>query len=252
MERSSFQQKFVRSFLVLGVLSLFSLVLTSPVVSQADEGKKSSGESSEQASEKSSDSVPAIKVGEASISKDEFKQRVDRRVQRRKMRQKMMKKKSKGKKTPKMPEIDREQIQNQVKEQTIKQLVLEHHAQKSDVSVDDSDVEEEWQNMVDRFGSEEKLTKRLEKTGKNKADLKEDLRKYLKIKKFVDQQTDQGEVTDQDVRDFYDKNKKRMGNKSFEKTKKQIRKMLEQKQLREARSGLVEDLRSKTDVDVNL
>ena len=255
MERSTISQKFVSCFVIFGVLSLFSLSLTSPVAGQGEKGKKgktSSEEASEEASEQSSDSVPAIKVGQASISKDEFQERVDRRVQRRKMRQKMMKQKMKGKNAPKMPEIDRGRIKEQVKEQTIKQLVLEHHAENSDVTVKDSEVEKEWQNMVDRFGSEEKLTKRLEQTGKNKSDLMKDLRKYLKIKKFIDERTEKTEVSDQDVRDFYDKNKKRMGNKSFEKTKEQIRKMLEQKKLREARSGLVEDLRKKTDVDVNL
>ncbi len=251
MLRLQIRQNIVSYLLMFGVLSLFSLPLTSPVVGQGKKGDKSSEQSSEQASEKSSDSVPAIKVGDASISKEEFKERVDRRVQRRKMRQQMMKKKAKGK-SPKMPEIDREQIKDQVKEQTIKQLVLEHHAKKSDISVEDSEVEAEWQKMVDRFGSEEKLTKRLEKTGKNKSDLMNDLKKYLRIKKFVEQETDQDEVTDQEVRDFYDKNKKRMGKKSFEKSKKQIRKMLEQQKLREARTGLIEDLRKKTDVDVNL
>ncbi len=242
-----------KSFISLSVgicaLSLVCLSLSSMGFAQSKKG--SQGSSSEEAK---SNSVPAIKVGTASISKSEFQNRVQRRVQRRKMRQKMMQQKSKGKKgkAPKMPEIDEDRIREQVKEQTIKQLVLEHHAKKSDVEVSKKEVNNEWQKMVDRFGSEEKLTKRLEKSGKNKSDLMKDLKSYLKIKKFVEQNTSESEVTDQDVRDFYEKNKKRMGNKSFEKMKERIRQMLEQRKLREARSGLVEDLRKDTDIDVNL
>lgn len=241
MMQNSFLQKLTACALMIGVLSLFSVQATH-VTGQSDKNSESS------------DSEPAIKVGTATISKSEFNERVDRRVQRRKMRQKMMqqKMKKKGGKTPQTPEIDREQIKNQVKEQTIQQLVLEHHANKADIEVTESEINKEWQNLVDRFGSEKKLKSRLKKQGKNKDDLMSDLKDYLKMKKFIEKNTEGSKVTDKEVRDFYDKNKKRLGNKSFEDMKEQIRSMLEQRKLREARTGLVEDLRKKSDVEVNL
>lgn len=165
----------------------------------------------------------------------------------------MQKKMKKGKsKSKELPEIDEEKIRQEVKEQTIKQLILEHHANKADISVSDSEVEKEWQNLVEKMGSEKKLKSRLEKTGKTEKDLRSDLKDYLKMKKFIDQNTEGSEVTDQEVRDFYDKNKKKMGNKSFDDMKERIRTMLEQRKLQEARSGLVEELRKKTEVEVNL
>jgi len=241
--------------MVAGLLSLFAVTVSVPAVGQSGTDQDRNDQQSS-TSEQQERTTSAIQVGEASISKQEFKQRVDQQVQRRKMRQKAMKQKSKGKKgngkTPQMPEINRERIKEQVKEQTIKQLVLEHHASKADVSVTDAEIEEEWQKMVDRFGSEEKLTRRLEKSDMDKSDLMSDLKSHLRIQKFIDQRGENSEVTDQEVRDFYEKNKKRMGDKSFEQSKERIRNMLEQRQRRETRDELIEKLRKKTDVKTNL
>jgi hypothetical protein len=243
------------SLIVAGILSLFAVTVSVPAIGQSG-AEQDGNDKQKSTSEQETSTTPAIQVGEASISKNEFNQRVDQRVKRRKMRQQMMKKRMKGKKgggkTPKLPEVDREKVKERLKEQTIKQLVLEHHASKADITVTDAELDEEWQKIVDRFGSEEKLTSRLEKSGKDKSDLMNDLKKYLRIKKFVDQKADNSEVTDQEVREFYEKNKKRMGNKSFEKSKERIRKMLEQQQKRETRNELVEQLRKNTDVDVNI
>lgn len=243
------------NLIVAGIFSLCAMTVSVPAIGQSGADQDATDQQ-KSTSEQQASTTPAIQVGDATVSKTEFKQRVDQRVQRRKMRQQMMKKHAKGKKgngkTPQMPEIDREQIKERVKEQTIKRLVLEHHAKQSDVSVTDADIEDEWQKMVDRFGSEKKLTKRLEKSGKSKSDLMNDLKTYLRIKKFVDQNTEDTEVTDQEVRDFYESNKKRMGNKSFEKAKKRIRTMLEQQKRRSTRSELIEQLRKESDVKTNL
>ncbi len=241
--------------LAFGLLSLFTVTVSLPAIGQSGADQKSNDRETS-TSEEQSPSTPAIQVGEASVSKQEFNQRVDQQVQRQKRRQQMMQKKAQGKKgegkTPKMPEVNRKQVKQQVKDRMIDRLVLEHHAGQADVSVTESEVKEEWQKMVDRFGSEEKLTGRLEKAGMEKADLMNDLKSHLRVQKFLDQKTDKNEVTDQEVRDFYEKNKKRMGDKSFEESKEQIREMLKQRQLRETRENVVENLRKNTNVKTNL
>ncbi len=186
-----------------------------------------------------------LKVGEERVSEGEFNQLLERRVQQAKQFR------SKGKKTEgKQPEVNRKQMREQVKNQLVDRLVLQHHATSSGVSVSDEELDQKWNEVVNRFGSEQKLKSRLEKEGESIQDLRERMKESMLVEKFVEQKAEV-DVTEDDVRSWYEQNKKRIGDRSFEDVKGPIKDMLKQQKIQQKRTEIAGKLKEKTDVKTN-
>lgn len=227
--------KLRQSFLVFsGVLVVSGLFLTSL---QAQE-QKNSGNSGEK---------PAIKVGPNTLSKKEFQKRVDQQMKQ--VQKQMPNKRKKGK--PGKAKM-KKMVRDQVKQRTVEQMILSLHADKSDVEISEDEVENRWKEFVKRVGSEKRLKKRLKKIGRSIDEFRDEIKKNLKIKKFIDSEIPDHEVSDKEVRQFYKKNKRRFGKAKFKQVKDRIKKQLKQRKEQKAVKKLVKELRQKTEVQVNV
>lgn len=187
-----------------------------------------------------------LKAGDQSVSKTEFNRMLEIRKKRaQKIRSKA---KSKGKN---MPEVNEERLRQQVKEQLIDQLVLQHHASTSDVQVTNDELDSKWSEFVNqRFGSEEKLQSKLEQQDETAQGLRQKLKEQLLVQKYIEQNTDV-KVTDEEARSWYEQNKKKVGDRSFEDIREPVKKMLKQKKVGQKRKELASKLKDKTDVKMN-
>lgn len=186
---------------------------------------------------------PAIKVGEKTMSHKKFNKQVEQRM-------KQMKKMPGQKK--KNPDELRKKVKKEVKDQSISRLVLELHAEKSGLSVSDSEFQERWDQYVKRMGSEKKLKKRLKKVGVKVKDFRENLKNELLIQKYIDQELPEITVSDEEAKSFYEKNKKRFKNAGFKKMKGRIKSRLKRQKERKKVKDLTKKLRKETKVEVNL
>lgn len=216
-------------------LALFALLLVPGL--QAQQDGKTDGSSGEKA--------PAIQVGSETLSQNEFKKRVDSTMKR-------MSRRMKGKKgAKKRMQQMRGAIKKRVQKQTVQQMVLKHHAKKSDVSVPDEEVESKIQNFVKRFGSRKKLEKRLKQSGHGLEQFRSRIRDRMLVDRFVEKNADTT-VSDKEVRSFYDRNKKKFKGAKFKKMKSRIRQQLKRRKSRKAKANLTKKLKKKTKVEINI
>lgn len=219
--------------LSLASIFLLSTLIVNPLVAQQSSDSKSTN--------------VAIKVDKETISKQQFDKALQQRVQR--MQQRMKRRKSRVKPNRSML---RKRVKQQLKKDMVQQLVLRSHAKKSDVSVSDSAVERQWKRLVKKVGGKKVAKKKLKRSGMTKQEIMERIRSRERMKQFVDKNTPSTEVTDKEVRDYYENNKQRFGKTSYEKAKRFLKRRLQQQKRRKHRQKLVQKLRKKSTIQVNV
>ncbi len=187
---------------------------------------------------------PAIKVGSKTISQEAFQKEVEQTIQ--KFKKRMPKGSGKGKRMEKM-------VRNRLKRRKVRQLLLEHHAEKSEISVSDEEVEKKWNEYKKKAGSEKRLKQALKQQGRS-SDPRKNLKSVLRIQKFVEKHVDEEQdVAEKEVKAFFEKNKKkRYKGKKYENVKGKIRSQLQQQKRNEQFRKLINKLKEKTDVQTNL
>jgi hypothetical protein len=188
----------------------------------------------------------AIEVNDQVAYQSEIESRIDRTVQQMNARRGNQ---QKGNDVD--PQL-RKRVKEQVVDQTVDQLVLLSHAQQSDVSVDDQQLEERFQSTKERFPSEEAFNNALEQQGMSEDELREQLRQGLLVEQYLNQELDVSEVSEQEVREYYENNKQRFKNRDFETIKGSLERIVRQQKRREARQELVSQLREESDINVRI
>ncbi|MFB6356042.1 MAG: SurA N-terminal domain-containing protein [bacterium] len=195
---------------------------------------------------KNKDSEVAIKVDGESISKAKFNKQVKRRMNRMKKRMQRP-----GKSTPSLKKI-RPKIKQRLRKKMINRLILKSHAQQSDVTVNKKEVDKEWNKFVRRVGSEKMLKKKLRQAGKSPEKMRSMLRDKIKVKKFIESKTGEVTVTDEELRNYYKRNKRRFKNTKFERIKPRLKKRLRSRKKRRKVQKLVSRLKKESDISVNV
>lgn len=136
--------------------------------------------------------------------------------------------------------------------QSVQKLVLEVKAQEADVEVTEADVDEVVKQQKERAGSEKRMEKLLEKQSMTRDDFRDQVRKRLRLQKFLDSKTGDVSVSEEEARSFYEQSKKRLGVDSFEKAKDKVTAMLEQRKKKKEQQRVVQELRSESDVTIHV
>jgi len=188
----------------------------------------------------------AIKVNGEVVKQSELDQRIERSFQRMKTQ---YGDRMKDKKTKKMM---RKRVRQQVIDQAVEELLLRTNAKKSDVSVQESEIEDQIQSQKQRFQSKDRFEKALKKQGMTIDEFRQRIREDLLVQKFVDQKLGEVSVSESEAREYYTKNKQQFNGSSFEKAKSSIERILKQRKRQEKRQQLVDKLREKSEVDVRV
>ncbi|WP_455663005.1 peptidylprolyl isomerase [Pradoshia sp.] len=87
----------------------------------------------------------------------------------------------------------------------VTKVVIDKEADKRDVKVKDSEIDDEVATYEESYGGEEGLKSALEASGLTLADLKEDIETNIKIEKLMAKDI---KLTDDEVKSYYEENKK--------------------------------------------
>ncbi|KAA9021674.1 foldase protein PrsA [Niallia endozanthoxylica] len=82
--------------------------------------------------------------------------------------------------------------------------IVEHEAEKENITISDKEIDEEMQTYIDANGGEEQFNAALEQSGVTKADIKSEIVNYLKIVKLLESNI---EVTDEEIESYFEENK---------------------------------------------
>lgn len=193
------------------------------------------------------DAQAAIEVGSETMGQETVQNRIDQRMQRIQQRfGKRLKKK------PKLKKKLEDRTKQQVVDQIVNQLTLLEHARKSDISVDDSEVDERVNKIKEKNPKGKSFQEALKKAGTTEEEFREKVADSLRIQKFVDQRTDTVSVSPQEAKQFYDKNSKRFKGKSFDQVEDRLVQMLKQRKQGQQMQQLIETLKEQTDITVRI
>jgi len=161
--------------------------------------------SAEDSSETSSDF--AIRVNDETISDTQLEERIDMQI--RPMLQRFGVESTDE--LPPQAQGLRDQVKRRVVQQSTTQLILLSYAKKSDVTVSDQELEDRWNQLVNRFPSKEQFQKQLEQMGRAPEDFREDLRHSMLIEKYAEQEIGEIKVSDEEIENHFSKNKDEYG-----------------------------------------
>lgn len=188
----------------------------------------------------------AIEVNGEVVEKSEIQSRIDRMTERMEQRY------GDQAESEEMKNRLQEQAKQQVVDQTVQQLVLKTHARNADVSVSGEQVEKELQSTIERFPSEEAFQKALDEEGMTVDEFRSQIQESLVVENFLEEKLGEVKVSDEEARSFYEENKQRFQDRSFEDMKSSIKQSLEQRKKQEQRQSLVSQLKEESEIDIRI
>ncbi len=100
-----------------------------------------------------------------------------------------------------------EDLEDKALENIINRRLLLEESRKSGITVEDSEIEAIWQQMVARYPSEEAVKEILKKENFTEEIIRGDIRNGLTIQKYVESEfIAKADVSEEEIKDYYDKN----------------------------------------------
>lgn len=133
----------------------------------------------------------------------------------------------------------------------ITKTLIDQDASKKNVKVTDQDLNSETKRIEDSLKSQgQELNAILESQGMSKAEFTEQIRIQVLVKKLL---ADKIKVTDQEINEYFEKNKESLPKEMDEKKlKEEIKNQLEQQKLSQESNTFVSDLRNKAKINYYL
>jgi peptidyl-prolyl cis-trans isomerase SurA len=130
-------------------------------------------------------------------------------------------------------------------------LILEDAKKFNLVQVTDEDVEKAYGSVRQGFSAEEAFLSALNKDGITPAELKENLRDQVLAAKYVDRRIKSFvRVTLEDQKKYYDENRNKFGDKSFDKAQEEINGLLVEKEASTKLDDYLSELRAKSSIQL--
>jgi len=130
-------------------------------------------------------------------------------------------------------------------------LILEDARKFNLVQVTDEEVDKAYNTVRQGFPSEEVFLSALSKEGITPAELKENLRDQILAAKYVDRRIKSFvRVTIEDQKKYYDENRTRFGDESFEKVQEEINDLLVEKESGKKLDDYLGELRAKSSIQL--
>ena len=147
----------------------------------------------------------------------------------------------------------RQLVNQQALQQLINETLLLQAAQQAGVVVDDSVVENQYQQIVASFSSPDDFDQALAKNGTTAQGLKNDIKRQLTIQAYLDTQIDKNkiQVNDKDVEDLYNQYAANADNiPPLEVIAPQIKQQLEQQKYTEQVTLLLQKLADNAQIEI--
>lgn len=151
----------------------------------------------------------------------------------------------------------------EMKDQVLKSLVgnelLFQEAEKQNYEVSDKEVDEQMQSAKDQFESEDKFNEALKAAGTTEDEYKQRLKESLFVNKYVDEELSPKEVTEDDMKTYYEEMEKQAKESNqedslpkYDDIKDQLKATMEQQNLQTVMLDKVDELEKDADVKYNI
>ena len=146
------------------------------------------------------------------------------------------------------------ELKKQVLDQMISRELVEQKAQKKGVKVKDSEVQTQLDKIAKSSGGQEKFKQQLKKSGLTQKELKKRLREQLLVSNYLKSQVPKEniEVTDKEVKSYYNQVSSNQEMPELEKVKSQIKSQLVTQKRGQKVQSLIDSLRKKAEIKKNL
>ncbi|MFP7255204.1 hypothetical protein CHH91_15090 [Virgibacillus sp. 7505] len=151
----------------------------------------------------------------------------------------------------------------ELKDQVLKSLVgnelLFQEAEKKNYEVSDKEVDEQMQSAKEQFENEDKFKEALEAAGTTEDEYKQRLKEGLLVNKYVDEELSPKEVTEDDMKTYYEEMEKQAKESEqedslpkYDDIKDQLKATMEQQNLQTVMLEKVDELEKDADVKYNI
>ncbi|MFB6347413.1 MAG: SurA N-terminal domain-containing protein [bacterium] len=235
----STMSEIVRSWLPFAMLFVLGVfLLAAPPSSKATENSTETS---------AHDTSYAIKIGEQSISKEDYQSIVEGTFQQ-------WKNKYSRKKSGDTPDLDkiRSTIRRKIKDQQIRKLHFKHAWKPSDILVPDTMVKVMWKRGVQKAGSAEAFRENLKKRGMTEDTFLRRARNRIKKREFKKQLLKDVTASDTELRNYYEKNEDEFKGRPFEDVKKKLKRVMLKRKRNKALQKYLDNLREKVQISIDL
>lgn len=166
-------------------------------------------------------------------------------------------------------EVDQDQLKQQTVESMVSNILLAQAADAAKISPSAKEIDDNLEELAagNGLGSAEELLDMLEEQGMGEQDVRTAVQDQLKVDQLIAQEASITEPTDEELRELYDSLAQQQtgggtesggesGGESalppFEEVKPQLADQVKQQQESEAAATLIEELRAKAEVEINL
>lgn len=151
----------------------------------------------------------------------------------------------------------------ELKDQVLKSLVgnelLFQEAEKKNYEVSDKEVDEQMKSAKEQFENEDKFKEALEAAGTTEDEYKQRLKEGLLVNKYVDEELSPKEVTEDDMKTYYEEMEKQAKESEqedslpkYDDIKDQLKATMEQQNLQTVMLEKVDELEKDADVKYNI
>ena len=138
-----------------------------------------------------------------------------------------------------------------VVEELINNELVQQEAGKLKLTVSDAEIDEEVKQLAERIGGEQALKDALTQYGLSETELRGQMRITLLQRKIVEKIT-KVEVGDQEIKEYYEKNKSYYSGKKFDEVKEEIKEILMDQKAQEEYSKWFAEVKAKAQIEVYL
>ncbi|WP_347860525.1 SurA N-terminal domain-containing protein [Salimicrobium sp. PL1-032A] len=221
------------------VIALF-LTATLLAACSSDDSSNGGSDNSEQSGGSGNDSTAAAVVNGEEISQDQFESNV--KSVKQQYEQFGMD-----------PSEQEEQINQTAIDQLIGTELVIQKANESDIEVSEDEVNKQFEQMKTQYTENDQWDQFLEENGMTEEEVKQELKTSAKVQKYVDNNVDVPEVTDEEAKKQYDTmagQQEDIGD--FEEMKDQIKQQLSSQKQSQAVNDHIKQLREEADITVNV
>jgi parvulin-like peptidyl-prolyl isomerase len=153
-----------------------------------------------------------------------------------------------------MEEPDEEtlkQMEEMVMEKMISELLLLQAAEKADLVVNEQEVDDYIKEFEEQFEDDEEFEEYLSAFGLTRDSFVREVEKGLLIDLYVQSSFDlEEEISDEELREYYEENKNFFGDLEFEEVKDSLRDQMLSQKLQEHEAKLIEELRDNAEIEI--
>lgn len=189
----------------------------------------------------------AIEVNGETMGRQQLENQIKQQLQRVKAQNS-----ERLEKNPELAENLRKNTKQQIVDQTVQQLVLQTNAKDAGIEVQESEIDQRLEQATQQFPNEEAYEKALDNAGMSEDDFRKKLETELRTQKFVEQNIETKEVSEEEIREHYEQNRQQFGDLSLEEVKSQIVSTLQQTHRDRQVQNLIQELKEESDIEVKI